>query len=104
MKKKGSLGQNVIIQSIGATSGAVVAGAIFTLPAIYILNLQANFFQMFFASLLGGFLGILFLVPFRKYFVAEMHGMLPFPEATATTEVLVAGEKGGRQALVLISA
>lgn len=104
LKKKGSLGQNVIIQSIGATSGAVVAGAIFTLPAIYILNLQANFFQMFFASLLGGFLGILFLVPFRKYFVAEMHGMLPFPEATATTEVLVAGEKGGRQALVLISA
>jgi putative OPT family oligopeptide transporter len=104
LKKKGSLGQNVIIQSIGATSGAVVAGAIFTLPAIYILNLQASFFQMFFASLLGGFLGILFLVPFRKYFVSEMHGMLPFPEATATTEVLVAGEKGGKQALVLISA
>jgi len=104
LKKKGGLGQNVIIQSIGATSGAVVAGAIFTLPAIYILNLQASFFQMFFASLLGGFLGILFLVPFRKYFVSEMHGKLPFPEATATTEVLVAGEKGGKQALVLFTA
>ena len=104
LKKKGGLGQNVIIQSIGATSGAVVAGAIFTLPAIYILNLQASFFQMFFASLLGGFLGILFLVPFRKYFVSEMHGKLPFPEATATTEVLVAGEKGGKQAMVLVSA
>jgi len=104
LKKKGGLGQNVIIQSIGATSGAVVAGAIFTLPAIYILNLQASFFQMFFASLLGGFLGILFLVPFRKYFVSEMHGKLPFPEATATTEVLVAGEKGGKQAMVLVTA
>lgn len=104
LKKNQSLGQNVIIQSIGATSGAVVAGAIFTLPAIYILKLDATFFQMFFASLLGGFLGILFLVPFRKYFVSEMHGKLPFPEATATTEVLVAGEKGGNQALVLVSA
>ncbi|MDF1612706.1 OPT family oligopeptide transporter [Stygiobacter electus] len=104
LKKNQSLGQNVIIQSIGATSGAVVAGAIFTLPAIYILKLNATFFQMFFASLLGGFLGILFLVPFRKYFVSEMHGKLPFPEATATTEVLVAGEKGGNQALVLVSA
>lgn len=104
LKKSPSLGQNVIIQSIGATSGAVVAGAIFTLPAIYILKLNASFFQMFFASLLGGFLGILFLIPFRKYFVSEMHGKLPFPEATATTEVLVAGEKGGNQALVLVSA
>lgn len=104
LKKSPSLGQNVIIQSIGATSGAVVAGAIFTLPAIYILKLNASFFQMFFASLLGGFLGILFLIPFRKYFVSEMHGKLPFPEATATTEVLIAGEKGGNQALVLVSA
>src|SRR3989339_1748444 len=104
LKKKDRLGQNVIIQSIGSSSGAVVAGAIFTLPGIYILGLQATFFQMFFASLFGGFLGILFLVPFRKYFVSEMHGKLPFPEGTATTEILVAGEKGGSQALVLVSA
>lgn len=102
--KKNGMGQNVIIQSIGSSSGAVVAGAIFTLPGIYILGLQATFFQMFFASLFGGFLGILFLVPFRKYFVSEMHGKLPFPEGTATTEILVAGEKGGNQALVLVSA
>jgi putative OPT family oligopeptide transporter len=100
--KKNGMGQNVIIQSIGSSSGAVVAGAIFTLPGIYILGLQATFFQMFFASLLGGFLGILFLVPFRKYFVSEMHGKLPFPEGTATTEILVAGEKGGNQAFVLV--
>jgi len=104
LKKNSAMGQNVIIQSIGSTSGAVVAGAIFTLPGIYILNLQASFFQMFFASMLGGFLGILFLVPFRKYFVSEMHGKLPFPEGTATTEVLVAGEKGGNQALILVFA
>jgi len=102
LNRKGALGQNVIIQSIGATSGAVVAGAIFTLPAIYILNLQAQFYQTFLASLLGGFLGILFLIPFRKYFVYEMHGKFPFPEATATTEVLIAGEKGGKQAMVLV--
>ncbi len=104
LSKKNGMGQNVIIQSIGSSSGAVVAGAIFTLPGIYILGLQATFFQMFFASLFGGFLGILFLVPFRKYFVSEMHGKLPFPEGTATTEILVAGEKGGSQALVLVSA
>ena len=102
LKKQEGMGQNVIIQSIGSSSGAVVAGAIFVLPGIYILNLQATFFQMFFASLLGGFLGILFLVPFRKYFVSEMHGKLPFPEGTATTEILVAGEKGGNQAFVLV--
>ncbi|MFH1194336.1 MAG: oligopeptide transporter, OPT family [bacterium] len=100
--KKYGLGQNVIIQSIGATSGTIVAGAIFTIPALYILELEADFFQIFLASLLGGFLGILFLIPFRKYFVSEMHGQFPFPEATATTEVLVAGEKGGKQALVLV--
>ena len=103
-KTKGALGQNVIIQSIGASSGVIVAGAIFTIPALYILDLPANFFQVFFASALGGFLGILFLIPFRKYFVKDMHGKLPFPEATATTEILVAGEKGGRQAAVLIIA
>ena len=92
--KKGGLGQNVIIQSIGGCSGAVVAGAIFTLPAIYILGVEVNFMQMFLSSLLGGILGILFLIPFRKYFVKEMHGKYPFPEATATTQVLVSGEGG----------
>jgi len=102
LKIKGSLGQNVIIQSIGQNSGLIVAGAIFTIPALYILNLQAHFYQIFLASAFGGILGILFLIPFRKYFVAEMHGKFPFPEATATTEILVAGEKGGKQALVLV--
>ncbi|HUL45432.1 MAG TPA: oligopeptide transporter, OPT family [Bacteroidota bacterium] len=103
-KKKNALGQNVIIQSIGACSGVIVAGAIFTIPALYILELPANFFQVFFASALGGFLGILFLIPFRKYFVRDMHAKLPFPEATATTEILIAGEKGGAQAGVLVVA
>jgi putative OPT family oligopeptide transporter len=102
LKIKGSLGQNIIIQSIGQNSGLIVAGAIFTIPALYILNLEAHFYQIFLASSFGGFLGILFLIPFRKYFVAEMHGKFPFPEATATTEILVAGEKGGKQALVLV--
>ena len=101
-KRKNALGENVIIQSIGQNSGLIVAGAIFTIPALYILNLEAHFFQIFLASAFGGFIGILFLIPFRKYFVAEMHGKFPFPEATATTEVLVAGEKGGKQAIVLI--
>jgi len=101
LKKKNALGQNVIIQSIGASSGVIVAGAIFTIPALYILNLPVSFYQIFLASLFGGFLGILFLIPFRKYFVKEMHGKFPFPEATATTEILVAGEKGGKQASVL---
>jgi putative OPT family oligopeptide transporter len=102
LRKKNALGQNVIIQSIGAASGVIVAGAIFTIPALYILELPANFYQVFFASACGGFLGILFMIPFRKYFVKDMHGKLPFPEATATTEILVAGEKGGAQALVLV--
>lgn len=101
-KRKNALGENVIIQSIGASSGVIVAGAIFTIPALYILQLEAHFYQIFLASMFGGFLGILFLIPFRKYFVAEMHGKFPFPEATATTEVLVAGEKGGKQAIVLV--
>ena len=100
--KKGGLGQNVIIQSIGACSGVVVAGAIFTLPAIYILGLEVNFWQMFLSSLLGGVLGILFLIPFRKYFVKDMHGQYPFPEATATTQVLVSGESGGKSAKTLL--
>ena len=100
--KKGGLGQNVIIQSIGGCSGAVVAGAIFTLPAIYILGVEVSFMQMFLSSMLGGVLGILFLIPFRKYFVKEMHGKYPFPEATATTQVLVSGEGGGKSAKTLV--
>ncbi len=108
-KRKNALGENVIIQSIGASSGVIVAGAIFTLPALYILQskypeLTVNFWQVFLSSLLGGMLGILFLIPFRKYFVADMHGKFPFPEATATTQVLVSGEKGGNQAKPLIFA
>ena len=103
-KKKGALGQNVIIQSIGACSGVVVAGAVFTLPAIYILGLDVNFVQMFLSSLLGGALGILFLIPFRKYFVKEQHGKYPFPEATATTQVLVSGESGGSSFKTLLVA
>ena len=99
--KKNMLGQNVIIQSIGASSGVIVAGAIFTLPALYILGLDAQFYQVFLSSLLGG---IILLIPFRKYFVKEMHGKYPFPEATATTEVLVSGEKGGSQAKILVAA
>ncbi|MFA6702900.1 MAG: oligopeptide transporter, OPT family [Dysgonamonadaceae bacterium] len=106
-KRKNALGENVIIQSIGASSGVVVAGAIFTLPALYILQakypeITVNFMQVFMSSLLGGVLGILFLIPFRKYFVSEMHGKYPFPEATATTQVLISGEKGGNQAKPLI--
>lgn len=108
-KRRGALGENVIIQSIGACSGAVVAGAIFTLPAIYILQskypeVSASFINIFLSSLLGGILGILFLIPFRKYFVKDMHGKYPFPEATATTQVLVSGEKGGEQARPLLLA
>ena len=108
-KRKNALGENVIIQSIGACSGAVVAGAIFTLPAIYILQakypeISASFLKIFIASLLGGVLGILFLIPFRKYFVKDMHGKYPFPEATATTQVLVSGAKGGGQTKKLLLA
>jgi putative OPT family oligopeptide transporter len=102
VRRPDAIGQNVIIQSIGASSGVIVAGAIFTIPALYILDLPASFYQVFCASALGGFLGILFLIPFRKFFVKDMHGKFPFPEATATTEILVAGEKGGSQALVLV--
>ena len=107
MKRKNALGENVIIQSIGASSGVIVAGAIFTLPALYILqakypDITVTFMQVFLSSLLGGCLGILFLIPFRKYFVQEKHGEYPFPEATATTQVLVSGEGGGNQAKPLI--
>ena len=105
--RKNSLGENVIIQSIGSCSGGIVAGAIFTLPALYILQakypeLTVDFTKVFFSSLLGGILGILFLIPFRKYFVKEMHGKYPFPEATATTQVLVSGESGGKGAKTLM--
>ncbi len=108
-KRSKALGENVIIQSIGACSGSVVAGAIFTLPAIYILQakypeMSASFVNIFISSLLGGIIGILFLIPFRKYFVKDMHGKYPFPEATATTQVLVSGEKGGDQAKPLLIA
>lgn len=106
-KRKNAIGENVIIQSIGASSGVIVAGAIFTLPALYILqakypDITVSFMQVFLSSLLGGILGILFLIPFRKYFVSDMHGKYPFPEATATTQVLVSGEKGGSQAKPLV--
>lgn len=114
LKKENALGQNVIIQSIGACSGVIVAGAIFTLPALYILQakhpeITINFLQIFMSSLFGGILGILFFIPFRKYFVKDMHGKYPFPEATATTQVLASGtgakEKGsGNQAKVLVIA
>lgn len=108
-KRKGALGENVMIQSIGACSGVIVAGAIFTLPALYILQakypeMTVTFMDVFLASLLGGVLGILFLIPFRKYFVKDMHGKYPFPEATASTQVLVTGEKGGNQAKPLLVA
>ena len=110
-KRKSAISENVIIQSIGASSGVIVAGAIFTLPAIYIIKetspemaheINVNFWQIFLASLFGGFLGILFLIPFRKYFVSDMHGKYPFPEATATTEIIVSGAKGGNQAKLLL--
>ena len=104
LKKQDGLSQNVIIQSIGSCSGVIVAGAIFTLPAIYILGLDVNFTQMFLSSLLGGFLGILFLIPFRKYFVKEMDGKYPFPEATATTQVLMSGQEGGNSTKTLVTA
>ncbi|MBQ5778830.1 MAG: OPT/YSL family transporter, partial [Paludibacteraceae bacterium] len=105
--RKNALGENVMIQSIGSCSGAIVAGAIFTLPALFILQdkypeLTVNFTKVFFSSLLGGILGILFLIPFRKYFVKEQHGKYPFPEATATTQVLVSGEGGGKGAKTLL--
>ncbi len=108
-KRSNALRENVIIQSIGACSGAVVAGAIFTLPAIYILQakypeMSADFLKIFIASLLGGVLGILFLIPFRKYFVEAPQEQFPFPEATATTQVLKSGDKGGSQAKPLLIA
>ena len=108
-RKNDALSQNVIIQSIGASSGLVVAGSIFTLPALYILqakypDITVNFLEVFLSSVLGGLLGLLFFIPFRKYFVSEKHGEFPFPEATATTQVLISGQKGGAQAKPLLIA
>lgn len=101
--RKSTISENVIIQSIGAASGVIVAGAIFTLPALYILKLKPNFIQIFLSSFLGGCLGVLFLIPLRRYFCKEQHGLLPFPEATATTEILVTGDaEGGSQAKTLL--
>ncbi|MBN1884454.1 MAG: oligopeptide transporter, OPT family [Candidatus Krumholzibacteriota bacterium] len=103
-RRRSTILENVIIQSIGSASGVVVAGMIFTLPAIFILDLELRFYQTFLAALLGGFLGILFIVPLRRFFVKEQHGLLPFPEGTAITEVIVTGEQGGDQAKVLVKA
>lgn len=102
--RRSTILENVIVQSIGSASGVVVAGMIFTLPAIFILDLELKYYQTFIAAMLGGFLGILFIVPLRRYFVKEQHGHLPFPEGTAITEVLVSGEAGGEQAKILIKA
>jgi putative OPT family oligopeptide transporter len=103
-RRRSSLLENVIITGIGGASGAVVAGAIFTLPALYILKLDPHPTQTVFICLAGGCLGVLFLIPLRRYFVADMHGVFPYPEATAITEVLVTGEKGGSQARLLLQA
>src|SRR5512143_2233807 len=103
-KRRSTILENVIIQSVGAASGLIVAGSIFTLPGLFILGLDVNLVKLFLVAVFGGTLGILFLVPLRRYFVREMHGEFPFPEATATTEVLVAGEAGGQQARVLVAA
>jgi putative OPT family oligopeptide transporter len=103
-KRRSSLLENVIITGIGGAAGGVVAGAIFTLPALYILHLDPHPVQTIFICLAGGCLGVLFLIPLRRYFVREMHGQLPYPEATAITEVLVTGEKGGSQARLLLQA
>ena len=103
-KRRSTVLENVIITGIGAASGSVVAGAVFTLPALYILHLDPHPLQTVFICLAGGCLGILFLIPLRRYFVQEQHGKLPFPEATAITEVLVTGEKGGSQAKLLLQA
>jgi len=102
--RKSTILENVIIQSIGAASGVVVAGAIFTIPALFMIKgVEPKLYHTFLASLFGGWLGVLFLIPLRKYFCVEQHGHLPFPEATATTEILVSGEAGGNQAKVLIT-
>jgi putative OPT family oligopeptide transporter len=103
-RRRSTLLENVILTGIGGTSGAVVAGAIFTLPALYTLGLNPHPAQTIFICLAGGCLGVLFLIPLRRYFVRETHGEFPFPEATAITEVLVTGERGGSQAKLLLQA
>jgi putative OPT family oligopeptide transporter len=102
--RRSTLLENVIITGIGGVAGGIVAGAVFTLPALYILKLDPHPAQTIFICLAGGCLGVLFLIPLRRYFVREMHGRLPYPEATAITEVLVTGEKGGSQARLLLEA
>src|SRR5512146_3114099 len=102
--RRSSLLENVIITGIGGLAGSVVAGAVFTLPALYLLKLDPHPAQTIFICLAGGCLGVLFLIPLRRYFVRDMHGLLPYPEATAITEVLVTGEKGGSQAKLLLQA
>ncbi len=102
--RRSSLLENVIVTGVGGVSGSVVAGAIFTLPALYILKLDPHPVQTIFICIAGSCLGVLFLIPLRRYFVREMHGVLPYPEATAITEVLVTGEKGGEQARLLLQA
>jgi len=106
LARRSTLLENVNILAIGATSGIVVGGSVFTMPAIYVLGLEgrSSFFQIFIVPFLGAVLGVVFLIPFRRYFVAEMHGKLPFPEGTAITEILMTGERGGQQAKVLVAA
>ncbi len=101
LPRRSTLLENVIVQSIGAASGLIVAGSIFTVPGLFILGLPVDLFKLFLVALFGGILGVLFLIPLRRYYVRDMHGEYPFPEATATTEILVAGEAGGKQAAVL---
>jgi len=101
LPRKSTILENVIVQSIGAASGLIVAGSIFTLPGLFVLGLPVDLVKLFIVAVFGGFLGVFFLIPLRRYFVADMHGEYPFPEATATTEILVAGEAGGSQAKVL---
>ncbi|MFA6034830.1 MAG: OPT/YSL family transporter, partial [Myxococcota bacterium] len=102
-KRKSTILENVIIQSIGSSSGVVVAGAIFTIPALFMIkDANPQLYHIFLAALLGGCLGVLFMIPLRRYFMVEQHGVLPFPEATATTEILVSGEAGGQQAKALV--
>lgn len=102
--RRSSVLENVIITGIGGVAGSVVAGAVFTLPALYLLKLDPHPVQTIFICVAGGCLGVLFLIPLRRYFVRDMHGLLPYPEATAITEVLVTGEKGGSQARLLLQA
>ena len=103
LRRRSTMLENVNVMALGATSGIIVGGAVFTLPALFILGIDylSSLFQLFFVAFFGAVLGVLFLIPFRRYFVEDMHGKLPFPEGTATTEILVAGEKGGSQARLL---